>query len=175
MGAGTRPFPSTGAIKMTTDIGSRQITGRIVLFCFGVVATVNAIMVRAAVSTFAGTQTDSAYRAGLTYKNEEAAAAAQAALNWTVTGQMTRATSGAAVLTVHVSDVRGVAIGGIDVTAYLAHPLNARLDRVVRLARQSDGRYRGETDAAAGQWELKLQAQRNGERVYRSETRVMFK
>ena len=49
----------------------REVTGRMVLVClvafFAVVAGVNAVMIRAAVSTFGGVETESAYQAGLAF------------------------------------------------------------------------------------------------------------
>lgn len=157
----------------------REITGRTVLICFvaffGVIAAVNAFMVRAAVTTFAGTQTDSAYKAGLAYNSESAAAATQAALHWTVDGRIARDTKGDAVLTVDVKDAAQSSVFDIAVAAHLAHPLNARLDRTIALARAPDGTFRGVTDAAAGQWTLTLDVTRGQDRLYRSETRVVLK
>ena len=156
-----------------------EITGKTVLFCFvaffGVVAAVNAVMVRAAVTTFAGTQTDSAYKAGLAYKGEEKAAATQAALHWTVEGRLVRDTTGNAVLTVDVKDATRSSVFGVDITARLAHPLNARLDRTIVLARATDGTFRGITDAPTGQWTLTIDVTRDQDRLYRSETRVVLK
>jgi nitrogen fixation protein FixH len=159
--------------------GSREVTGRTVLICFvgffGIVAAVNAVMVRAAVTTFAGTQTDSAYRAGLAYKSEEAAAAAQSALAWQVDGRIVRAASGEAILTVDVKDARRLPIYGIEIAARLAHPLNANLDRKMNLARVADGTFRGATDATAGQWTLTIDVTRDRERLYRNVSRVVLK
>ena len=50
---------------------------------FGLVIVVNLVMVRAAISTFGGVDTPSSYQAGLAFKAEEAAAAAQNARGWT--------------------------------------------------------------------------------------------
>ena len=47
---------------------------------FGVVAGVNGIMIRAAVTTFGGVETGSSYQAGLAFERELAAAQAQNAL-----------------------------------------------------------------------------------------------
>jgi nitrogen fixation protein FixH len=156
-----------------------EITGKTVLICFisffGVVAAVNAIMIRAAVTTFAGTQTDSAYKAGLAYKGEEAAASTQAALHWTVEGRLVRDATGDAVLTVDVKDATQSAVLDIDITARLAHPLNARLDRTIVLTRITNGTFRGITDAPAGQWTLSLDVMRNQDRLYRSDARVVLK
>ena len=59
----------------------REVTGKTVLICFvgffGVVATVNGIMMHAAITTFAGTETSSSYKAGLAYREEEAAASGE--------------------------------------------------------------------------------------------------
>ena len=157
----------------------RRITGRTVLFCFiaffAVVATVNAVMIRFAVTTFAGTTTDSAYRAGLAYKGEEAAANHQGTLHWKVDGAFARDAAGQAVLTVQVKDARDLAVAGIDVSARLAHPLNSRLDRKIALARSATGNFSGAIDAEPGQWTLTLDIERDHSRVYRSVSRLVLK
>jgi nitrogen fixation protein FixH len=142
---------------------------------FAVVATVNAIMIRAAVTTFAGTETASAYKAGLAYKAEEAAASAQAKLNWQVDGRIIRRPSGEAELAVDVRDNNRQPVYGIDVSARLAHPLNARLDHDISLSRNADGSFRGMTEASAGQWSLTIEVTRGDDRVYRTKSRVVLK
>ncbi|MET0277958.1 MAG: FixH family protein [Pseudorhodoplanes sp.] len=157
----------------------REITGRMVLFCFigffALVAAVNAVMIRFAVTTFAGTETDSAYRAGLAYKGEEAAATSQDALHWKIDGGFARNALGEAVLTVDVKDARNATVSGIEVSARLAHPLNSRLDRKIALARSPDGNFRGATDAEPGQWTLTLEVTRDEARAYRSVSRLVLK
>jgi nitrogen fixation protein FixH len=154
------------------------VTGRTVLICFvgffGIVATVNAIMMYAAITTFAGTETSSSYKAGLAYKQEEAAATAQAALNWQVDGQIVRSPAGEAILTVSVRDAKQAPVRGIDVTARLTHPLNARLDHDIALSRTLDSGFRGTTEATAGQWTLIVEVARAGDRVYRTKSRVVL-
>lgn len=157
----------------------RKITGRTVLICFvaffALVAAVNAVMIRFAVLTFAGTETDSAYRAGLAYKGEEAAALTQDALHWKVNGGFARNSPGEAVLTLDVRDERNDAVSGIEVAARLAHPLNSRLDRKFALSRTPSGGFSGNTDAEPGQWTLTLDIARDDIRVYRSVGRVVLK
>jgi nitrogen fixation protein FixH len=164
---------------MHTPRRNGEITGKTVLICFvgffGIVATVNAIMIRAAVTTFAGTETASAYKAGLGYKNEESAAAAQAKLDWQVDVRISHAASGEMILTVDVRDQSQLPVYGISVAARLAHPLNARLDRAVELARMTDGSFRGTAEATPGQWTLTIDVTRDGERVYRTKSRVVLK
>lgn len=165
--------------NIVTPKAPRELTGRTVLICligfFAVIAAVNAIMIRAAITTFAGSETASAYKAGLGYKDEEAAAAAQAQLNWHVEGRIARAPSGEAILTVDVRDSSRMPVYGIDIAARLAHPLNARLDHDIALSRAADGSFRGITDAAAGQWTITLDLVRGGNRVYRTKSRVVLK
>lgn len=157
----------------------REITGRMVLAgfvaFFALIAAVNAVMIRFAVTTFAGTATDSSYRAGLAYNGEEAAATTQDALDWKVEGAFTRDAAGEAVLAIDIRDSRRAAVSGIEVSARLAHPLNSRADRKFVLARTADGGYRGTTDAEPGQWTLTLDVMRDGVRVYRSESRLVLK
>jgi nitrogen fixation protein FixH len=157
----------------------REMTGTTVLICFvgffGIVATVNAIMMYAAITTFAGTETSSSYKASLAYKDEEAAALTQTALNWQVEGRIVRTSSGQAILTVDVRDNNRLPVYGIDVSAQLAHPLNARLDHGIALSRIADGSFRGTTEASVGQWALTVEVMRGGDRVYRTKSRVVLK
>jgi nitrogen fixation protein FixH len=157
----------------------REVTGRMVLFCFiaffGVIAAVNAVMIRFAVTTFAGLQTDSAYRAGLAYPAEEARAARQDDLHWQVEGQVARDAAGATQIDVSVRDAKGQPVQGVVVNARLAHPAITRRDHVLSLQRDAGGRHRGTTDAAVGQWVLTLDVIRGEERLYRSVSRVMLR
>lgn len=157
----------------------REITGRTVLVCFvaffALIAAVNAVMIRFAVTTFAGTETDSAYRAGLAYNGEEAAANTQDALRWTVDGAFARDAAGEAVLTIDVKDARRAPVTGVEVSARLAHPLNSRLDRRFVLNRTATGAYRGSTDAEPGKWTLTLEVTRDQARLYRSVSRLVLK
>ena len=75
-------------IAATQTKCARPVTGRMVLVCliafFGVVARRNALMIRAAVSTFGGVETASSYQAGLAFEREVAAARAQDERDWQV-------------------------------------------------------------------------------------------
>src|SRR5690606_14427817 len=104
----------------------RPLTGRSVLVMllafFGAVMVVNVFMIRAAVSTFGGVDTPSSYKAGLAFKAEEAAAAAQAALGWTVSGRITPS-GGRELVTIDILDRTGAPVARAEVTARLAHPV----------------------------------------------------
>src|SRR3989338_5799395 len=95
----------------------RELTGRAVLFWllgfFGFVFAVNAVMVKAATSTFGGLETSSSYKAGLMFKQQIASAQRQHALHWRVDGKLTRDAKGEAVLDVAAHDAQGAAITGL--------------------------------------------------------------
>jgi nitrogen fixation protein FixH len=157
----------------------RELTGRAVLFWllgfFGFVFIVNAVMVKAATSTFGGLQTPSSYKAGLMFKSEIASAERQAARHWQVGGKLARDKAGEAVLDITVRDAQGVAVTGLTALARLAHPADARLDRTVPLHRIGAGEFHGAAQAEAGQWELIIDLDRGGNRVFRSRSRISLR
>lgn len=159
--------------------GPREVTGRTVLFSlvafFALVMGVNAVMVKAATSTFGGVQTSSSYKAGLKFKQEIAAAEQQAALNWRVDGKLIHDKAGEAVLDIAVHDAKGEPVTGLAAVAHLEHPADARRDHEVPLSLIGAGQFHGVTAAPAGQWELVIDLERSGERVFRSRSRVTLK
>jgi nitrogen fixation protein FixH len=161
---------------MTSDKKPRELTGRHVLFWmlgfFGAVFIVNAVMVKAATSTFGGLETQSSYKAGLLFKQEIAKAERQQALGWQVSGMLTRDKTGAAVLDIAVRDAQGSPVSGLSAQARLAHPADSRLDQFIPLISKRAGEFHGADRAAPGQWELVLDFYRNDDRVYRSRSRV---
>ena len=161
------------------DTKPRELTGRAVLFWllgfFGCVMVVNFFMVRAATSTFGGVQTSSSYKAGLMFSREIAAAERQMALHWRVEGKLVHGKAGEAVLDIAVRDAKGNAVTGLAATAHLEHPADARRDHDVPLSLVGAGQFHGVTAAPAGQWELIVDLDRDGERVFRSRSRVTLK
>lgn len=155
---------------------TREITGRTVLFSligfFAVVMGVNAVLVKAATSTFGGVEVSSSYKAGLMFKDEVAQANRQEGRHWLVAGKLTRDGAGEAVLDVTAKDGAGVPLSGLRVVARLAHPADERQDRVITLDRIGSGEFRGTAQAQSGQWELLLDLYRDEERVFRSRSRV---
>ena len=154
----------------------RELTGKHVLICFlgffGLVFAANAVMVKAAMSTFGGVQTISSYKAGLMFGQDVARAEQQDALHWQVTGKLSRDGGGNAVLDISVRDPVGIAVNGLSAQARLAHPADERRDHFIALNDASAGRFRGVTRAEPGQWELIVDLYRNDARVFRSRSRV---
>ena len=153
----------------------RQITGRTVLFSligfFALVAGVNAVMIRAAVSTFGGVETENAYQAGLHFAQELAAVEAQDALHWQVRGNVS-SNSATTAIRVTAAGADGRPLPGLQATSRLVHPIDRRADRTAVLKEESPGNFAGQTEAVAGQWLLVIELSRQGNRLFRSTNRV---
>ena len=149
-----------------------------VLIClvafFAIVAGVNGIMIRAAVSTFGGVETANSYQAGLSFAREIAAVESQDALHWDVRGKLTSDVAGTR-LEVTAADASGKALTGLEATARLVHPADRRLDHDVPLQVEGQGLFRGRTDVAFGQWALVVELSRDGTRMFRSRNQVFLR
>lgn len=158
----------------TSSASSRPVTGRFVLACFvgffGVVFLANGILVRSALSTFGGVETDSAYKAGLAFKSDEAEAAAQAARGWRVEAHVERD-----LLKVTALDAQGRPLEGMTLVAALHHPSDRRHDVAFTVSAAGPGRWTADPAAPAGQWDLVIELSRNGEREFRSLNRVVLR
>jgi len=171
---------STNVSNSITGGGRRpkEVTGRMVLVCFvaffAVVAGVNAVMIRAAVSTFGGVDTENSYQAGLAFAREIAAVEAQDARHWDVRARVA-ADAGATALEVVAVDAAGTPLAGLEATARLVHPTDKRADHVVALSETAPGRFKGHTDELVGQWALVIELSRDGNRLFRSRNRVFMR
>src|SRR4051812_30309932 len=127
---------------MTHGLCSRPVTGRMVLACliafFGVVFAVNAVMIRAATSTFSGVETDTSYQAGLAYARESDAARAQDARAWQVKADV-HIIEHKTLILIDVRDAEGRPLTGLEASATLHHPTDARADHPVALSERSPG------------------------------------
>ena len=150
-----------------------------VLIClvtfFAVVTGVNAVMIRAALSTFGGLETASSYQAGLSFARETALAKVQDAQHWHVDGVVTRGKDGTTSVDILARDAEGRPLTGMDAEAALAHPTDRRLDRTIVMTSVSPGHFSGSTDAASGQWDVVIELTRSGERQFRSRNRVVLR
>jgi nitrogen fixation protein FixH len=154
-----------------------RLSGRTVLFSligfFAVVIGVNITMMTLAISTMPGTEVESPYLAGIKYNSEISAARAQDARGWRMTSHVDRAGDGRAVVTIEARDRDGTPLTGLALSVRLARPADWRADRAFTLGERSAGRYSGEAgDVAAGIWDVEVEADRGGERLFRSKNRV---
>ncbi|MCB5175800.1 FixH family protein [Microvirga lenta] len=153
----------------------RPITGRMVLAClltfFGIILAMNVVLVRVALSSFGGVETESSYKAGLAFKNDVAAAQAQDALHWTVEAGLRKA-GGATRVVVTARDAGSQPVQGLVSSARLSHPTDKRRDVVLDLAETAPGRFEGLAAATEGQWDLVIEFSRDGATLFRSRNRV---
>ncbi len=156
----------------------KPLTGRAVLVMllafFGIVIGVNATMMKLAVATLPGTEVDSAYSASIGYEKEIAAARDQSARNWQISAHLERTGDGA-TLQIDARDKSGRPMTGIKFLGRLERPTDKRADLEVALSEVGIGIYRGKAAAvAAGQWDLVLEGNAAGERVFLSKNRVVL-
>jgi nitrogen fixation protein FixH len=161
------------------DARPKELKGRTVLFSliafFVVVASVNAVMVTAAVKTFGGVETESSYKAGLAFAREIAAADAQQARHWQVRATVGRDGEGQARIEVLARDASQLPLRDVTALVRLSHPTDRRLDQAVAMTADGPGRFRGTAAFVAGQWDLVIDLDRGGERVFRSRNRVILR
>ena len=157
----------------------RPLTGRKVLFMlvafFGIVIGVNMIMMKLAIQTLPGTEVDSAYSASLAYESEIAAAHDQNTRNWSVDARIGRDSAGGATVQVEARDNNGAPMSGLKFQGRFERPTDRRADRSVALAEVGSGIYRGNLAAVApGQWDLVLEGDASGRRMFLSRNRVLL-
>ncbi len=157
----------------------KPLTGRKVLFMliafFGVVFSVNFVMMRFAIQTLSGTEVDSAYSASLAYEQEILAAHDQNARNWKVDAHVERSGDGGATLQIEARDHDGHPMSGLNFQGRLERPTDRRADQPVTLAEVGSGVYRGSAQTVApGQWDLVLEGHSAGQRQFLSKNRVLL-
>jgi len=163
--------------QATTVRRPREISGRMVLICFvgffGVVAAVNFTMVSLAVSTFGGVETRSSYAAGLVFAKEVTAANAQDARHWIVKADIVTA-GGARKLSLTARDAANAPLPGLGASVRLVHPADRRLDRELVMTEAAAGRFTSSEIPSAGQWDIVVELDRKGERMFRSRNRIVL-
>ncbi|WP_398473560.1 FixH family protein, partial [Tardiphaga sp.] len=122
------------------------------------------------------TEVDSPYAASLAYGNEIEAARAQATRGWAVVAHVARDGDGGASVRVEARDRDGRPLTDVVFTGRLERPADRRSDQAVELAAIGGAVFRGRVaQLAAGQWDLVLEGDHKGERVFLSRNRVILK
>ena len=158
---------------------ARPITGRFVLIAivsfFLVVIGVNVVMMRLAIATLPGTEVDSAYGASLAYQKEINAAHEQNARGWKVDAHVELQQDGRATLSLHARDSGGVPLTGLTISGYLERPTDRRADQPLKVVESGEGSYHGTAQGVApGQWDLVIEADRGGKRLFLSHNRIIL-
>jgi nitrogen fixation protein FixH len=142
---------------------------------FGLVIGVNVTMMKLAIATLPGTEVDSAYSAGLSYEKEIVAAREQAARKWQVEARVQRQGDGVAMVRLEARDASGRPMTGLTFKGTLERPTDKRADLAVELSEVGSGVYRGTAGVvAAGQWDLVIEADARGQRLFQSRNRVIL-
>lgn len=153
----------------------RQLTGRMVLAClvtfFGIIFAMNVVLIRVAVSSFGGVETESSYKAGLNFTSDVAAAHAQDARHWAVDVALKTDADGTQVI-VTAKDAESRPLSGFTPVARFSHPTDRRRDVSLELSETGAGRYQGVALAPKGQWDLMIELVRDGDTAFRSKSRV---
>jgi nitrogen fixation protein FixH len=168
-----------GVFPMQKSSVSKPLTGRQVLLMlvafFGVVIGVNVTMMKLAILTLPGTEVDSAYTASLGYEKEIMAAHDQDARHWQVDAHVQRGANGGATLEVQARDGSGRPMTGLKFQGRFERPTDKRADLPVELAEVGIGVYRGSASSIApGQWDLVLEGDAAGRRMFLSKNRVLL-
>ncbi len=162
-----------------TSVSPKPLTGRMVLVMllafFGVVFGVNFLMMKFAIDTLPGTEVDSAYSASLAYEKEIAAAHDQNVRAWKVNAHIQRGPDGGATLQVEARDKQGMPMSGLRFQGRFERPTDRRADQPVGLSEIGSGIYRGSAPLIApGQWDLVLEGDAAGQRMFLSKNRVLL-
>jgi nitrogen fixation protein FixH len=163
----------------TSKVPGRPITGRFVFIAvasfFAIVIGVNVVMMRLAIATLPGTQVDSAYSASLAYQREIQAARAQNDRNWKIVAHIERASDGVARLALEAKAPDGKPLAGLSVFGRLERPTDRRADQAFDISESGGGSYAGiARSVAAGQWDLVIEADRDGRRLFLSRNRIVL-
>lgn len=173
------PVDLTAPAKSEPPETGFRVTGRFVLVAlllfFGAIIVMNLVMAKIAISTFAGLETSSSYKAGLAFKAETQAAHRQEEMHWQVDADLVREADGRTRIRVRAADAQGAALQSMTLEANLRHPTKADEDRAFVMRETAPGLYEGYAEPRPGQWNLRLDLLRDGKRVFRSEKRLMLK
>jgi nitrogen fixation protein FixH len=160
---------------MQKEAVARPLTGRMVLLMllafFGVIITVNMVMVMLASSTFSGLGDKNAYVAGISHNKSLADARAQDQRAWKVDASLRRVAQGRTLVIIVRSDAGALAETGV--TVRFLHPSSANLDRVVVLASVSANTWRTSLELPAGVWDMVIEMRSRGTVVFMSRDRIV--
>lgn len=159
--------------------GGKKLTGRHVLIwlvCFfGVVFAVNFTMMHYAVSTFSGMEDDSPYKNGLAYNTDLDAGRRQNERGWAVDATIERQPGGTRVI-VSAADAAGTALAGLAGTLRLERPADRRFDHAAVIEAIGPGRYAASFETLdAGQWDVVIELDRDGAKLFQSRNRVIMR
>jgi nitrogen fixation protein FixH len=152
---------------------ARPFTGwhmlAVVLGFFGVIIGVNIVMAMVAVGSFPGLVVENSYVASQNYNELLASGRSQTAAGWRL-----ELTTPRGVLEATLADRDRPHRGGLTVTALVGRPSSTQADRVLDLT-ETGQLYRAPEPLPPGQWDVDVEARREGELVFRELRRVFVR
>ena len=153
---------SVGHTTPKTPDQPGQLTGWHVLIIFvlvfGIMLSVNILMVVQAIRTFPGEVNSQPYEAGLAYNHTLRQQASERALGWRAKVDHITASSTGTVIAVQWLDAAGHPLSGAKVAGQIIRPATERQSHNLRFVEQSAGLYEAKVTAAGGAWDLSVTA-----------------
>ena len=151
----------------------KELTGKHVaiffVFFFGIIFTVNGIMIYLSQSSWTGLETRDAYRKGLKYNQKLSKSEAQNTRGWSMELIRNDLSQGSFSLTAIPKQKDDEGLSGLNISVELKRPTHEGIDRHFSLKEKSLGVYSGKIDKVQlGQWHLIVTADRGSEILYRS-------
>jgi nitrogen fixation protein FixH len=142
---------------------------------FGITIGVNTIFVYDALTTFSGEDVAQPYMKGLAWNQTLAARQAQAKQGWTASLSATRQKDQTVSVAFDVQDRNRNPVDGLDVSVTLRSPVNAHLDREVKLSPIGRGQY-GATlpGVRQGQWDVIASVKPVGNAGFEAQRRIVL-
>ncbi len=160
-------------VRKPFTLSGRHVLITLLVF-FAVVASVNGLMMRLAISSMPGLDARNGYDVSQRYNAEIEAATAQEGRGWQVTAQVDRRAYGALVAAVFASPNLSP-LGGMTVSATLEHPATRQMDRALALKETTPGHYEALAPGLpGGVWTLVLKVEQPGQEhpVFVSRNRI---
>ena len=168
------PFIRSQRDDAQLTIAGLMVLGFMIAF-FAIIVGVNVFMAHAAISTFGGVETASSYHAGQMFERDVAMAKAQDAQHWRVDAKLTRAADGTTLIDITAHDGAGAPLAAWPpARSSRGRPIGVSI-APSWLVETGPGHFVGNTDLAAGQWDLVIELSRQDERLFRSKNRVVLK
>jgi len=157
MGSPPRPVH----VRTSFTLSGRHVLITLLVF-FAVVASVNGLMMRLAISSMPGLDARNGYDVSQRYNAKIEAATAQQGRGWQVTAQVGRGAYGALVAADFASS-NLAPLGGMTVSARLEHPATRQMDRSLALKETTPGHYEGLVPGLpGGAWTLVRRVEKAG-------------
>ncbi len=158
----------------------KELTGKHVLFFFvtffGIIFSMNALLVYYSQSSWTGLETSDAYRKGLKYNQQLSKYEAQNSRGWTMDLVRKPLGNGGFTLTATPKDKAGESLSGLVLSVSLKRPTHEGIDRDFTLKETGVGVYTGRSEKMpAGKWYLFVTASKRGEILYRSRNDLYLK